>query len=127
MKPTITWNADKFGVEIKTDTEHFVISAQPSLSMSWYDATRFFSESKHTEFPTKEQLLLVRKHLDEINAIIKANKGYEIRNWLWASSEHDAHIAEMVGVYTPGTRTALEPKKIHGEVRPVCILTNLKE
>ena len=127
MTTEIKWNADKFGVEIKTDTEHFVISAQPSLSMSWYDATRFFSESKHTEFPTKEQLLLVSKHLDEINAIIKANKGYEIRNWLWASSEHDAHIAEMVGVQVRRTSDTLVPKVIHGEVRPVCILTNLKE
>ena len=48
MKPTIKWNADLFGVEIQTGDEHFVISAQPSMVMTWNDAARYFVSTTTT-------------------------------------------------------------------------------
>ena len=89
MKPTINWNADLFGVEIKTDTEHFVISAQPSMVMSWYDAVRYFGASNEWELPTKDQLKVVSAHISTINDLIKENGGYEIQGLFWAADGSD--------------------------------------
>lgn len=80
----LKWNADKFGVEIKTDDEHFVISAKPSMTMSWDDAMRYFKDDTEWKLPTTEQLRLLAANLDEINSIIKANNGYELFGWLWS-------------------------------------------
>lgn len=41
MKATVTMNFEKRGVEICTETEHFVISAMPSVVLNWDDACRF--------------------------------------------------------------------------------------
>ena len=85
----IKWNQKLFGVEIKDDENHFVISGQPSMVMDWYDAVRYYKDNKVWQLPTKEQLLLIAEHIDEINAIIRANGGYEIKGWYWTADECD--------------------------------------
>lgn len=89
MKPTIQWNADLFGVEIQTKGEHFVISAQPSMAMSWYDAVRYFEGNAEWKLPTEEQLKIVSAYISTINDLIKENGGYEIQGLFWAADGSD--------------------------------------
>lgn len=97
METTIKWNADLFGVEIKTEDEHFVISAQPSMAMSWYDAMR--CGKNEWRLPTKKQLKIVATNIDEVNEIIKANGGSWIVSWHWTADVHDEFCALLVNVY----------------------------
>lgn len=93
LTTTIKWNADLFGVEIKTGDEHFVISAQPGMSMSYHESVRYFEGNAEWKFPTKEQLKIVATNIDEVNEIIKANGGFEIRGWHWTADVYDEFCA----------------------------------
>lgn len=85
----IKWNQKLFGVEIKDDANHFVINAQPSMVMNWHDAVRYFKDNKVWQLPTRKQLLLFAKYIDEINALNKANGGYEVSELHWTADEDD--------------------------------------
>ena len=96
MKPKITWNAEKFGVEIKTEYQHFVISAMPSMVMNWHDASRYFEGNKEWELPTTDQLKIVSAYISTINDLIKWNGGYEIQGLFWAADGSDETSAWRV-------------------------------
>lgn len=49
--------------------------------------------------PTRERLKLIVEHIEEVNALIKANGGYEIRGWYWAADECDEFCAWGVDMY----------------------------
>lgn len=103
MGTTIKWNADFFGVEIKTEDDHFVISAQPSMAMSWHDAVRYLEGNAEWKLPTTDQLKVVASNLVEVNRIINANGGFEIIGWNWTadeSGESFARVVDMFGVDT---------------------------
>ena len=117
---TIKWNSSKFGVEIQKDGEHFLVSAKPSMVMSWHDAVRFYKDNKVWQLPTREHLKLIAEHLHEVNALIKANGGYKIRCWHWAADEYDKFCAW--GVYMLDGDTSYDSKDDDGYVRPVCVL-----
>lgn len=116
----LKWNADKFGVEIKTDDEHFVISAKPSMIMSWDDAMRYFKDDTEWKLPTTKQLRLVADNLDEINSIIKANNGYELFGWLWSCKIQGEWFAWVVSMHSGGT--SLDYRDFSGYVRAVSAL-----
>ena len=99
MKPTIKWNADLFGVEIQTEDQHFVISGQPSMVMSWHDAVRFYKDNKVWQLATREHLRLIAKHIATVDALIKANGGYEIFGWHWTADECNEFCAWYVNMY----------------------------
>ncbi len=89
MKTTIQWDANYNGVHILTDTGlSLIVSGQPSMVMSWHDAVRFYKDNKVWQLPTREHLKLIAEHIDEVNALIKANGGYEIRGWHWTADEY---------------------------------------
>lgn len=94
----IKWNKELFGVEIKDNKNHFVISAQPSMVMDWHDAVRYYKDNKVWQLPTCEQLQLIAKYICEVNALIKANGGYKIFGWHWTADEDDEFCAWYVGV-----------------------------
>lgn len=122
MRTTIKWNADLFGVEIKTEDEHFVISAQPSMVMSWHDSVRYFEGNAEWELPTKDQLKIVANNIDKVNEIIEENGGYSIRGWIWTADERNefcAWIVYMNDGYTDG-----DPKGSLSYVRAVSALKN---
>ena len=97
MKTTIQWDANYNGVHIKTDTGlSLIVSGQPSMVMSWHDAVRFYKDNKVWQLPTREHLQLIAARIDEINAIIRANGGYEIRGWHWTADEYDEFCAWSV-------------------------------
>ena len=97
MKTTIQWDANYNGVHILTDTGlSLIVSGQPSMVMSWHDAVRFYKDNKVWQLPTREHLKLIAEHIDEVNALIKANGGYEIRGWHWTADEYDAFCAWRV-------------------------------
>ena len=97
MRPTIEWDANYNGVHIKTDTGlSLIVSGQPSMVMSWHDAVRFYKDNKVWQLPTREHLQLIAARIDEINAIIRANGGYEIRGWHWTADEYDEFCAWYV-------------------------------
>lgn len=101
----IKWNKELFGVEIKDSENHFVISAQPSMVMDWYDSVMFYKDNEAWQLPTREHLKLIAEHIHEVNALIKANGGYEIRGWHWTADEYDefrAWYVYMVDGYTSG-------------------------
>ena len=98
METIVKWNADLFGVEIQTNNQHFVISGQPSMAMSWHDAVRFYKGNKVWQLPTREHLKLIAEHIHEVNALIKANGGYEIQGWHWTADEYNELCAWVVGV-----------------------------
>lgn len=94
MRLTIEWDANYNGVHIKTDTGlSLIVSGQPSMVMSWHDAVRFYKDNKVWQLPTREHLQLIAARIDEINAIIRANGGYEIRGWHWTADEYDEFCA----------------------------------
>lgn len=97
MRLTIEWDANYNGVHIKTDTGlSLIVSGQPSMVMSWHDAVRFYKDNKVWQLPTREHLQLIAARIDEINAIIRANGGYEIRGWHWTADEYDEFCAWYV-------------------------------
>ena len=97
MKTTIQWDANYNGVHILTDTGlSLIVSGQPSMVMSWHDAVRFYKDNKVWQLPTREHLKLIAEHIDEVNALIKANGGYEIRGWHWTADEYDEFCAWSV-------------------------------
>ena len=99
MRLTIEWDANYNGVHIKTDTGlSLIVSGQPSMVMSWHDAVRFYKDNKVWQLPTREHLQLIAARIDEINAIIRANGGYEIRGWHWTADEYDEYCAWGVGM-----------------------------
>ena len=106
MRLTIEWDANYNGVHIKTDTGlSLIVSGQPSMVMSWHDAVRFYKDNKVWQLPTREHLQLIAARIDEINAIIRANGGYEIRGWHWTADEYDefrAWYVYIVDGYTSG-------------------------
>ena len=122
MKPMIKWNADKFGGEIKTDKEHFVISAQPSMAMSWDDAVRFYKHNKKWRFPSREELLLVAANINEVNNIIKAGGGYKMEGWFWSAEEAAGLYAWLVIVGYGDTFDILKYNNHY--VRAVCTLND---
>lgn len=89
----IKWNQELFGVEIKGDENHFVVSAQPSMVMDWDDAVRYYKDNKVWKLPTGEQLQLIAKYIDEINILIATNGGYEIFGWFWSIDEGNESCA----------------------------------
>ena len=101
MRLTIEWDANYNGVHIKTDTGlSLIVSGQPSMVMSWHDAVRFYKDNKVWQLPTREHLQLIAARIDEINAIIRANGGYEIRGWHWTADEYDENCAWNVYMYS---------------------------
>ena len=97
MKTTIQWDANYNGVHILTDTGlSLIVSGQPSMVMSWHDAVRFYKDNKVWQLPTREHLKLIAEHIDEVNALIKANGGYEVRGWHWTADEYDEFCAWSV-------------------------------
>lgn len=99
MRLTIEWDANYNGVHIKTDTGlSLIVSGQPSMVMSWHDAVRFYKDNKVWQLPTREHLQLIAARIDEINAIIRANGGYEIRGWHWTADEYDEFCAWNVSM-----------------------------
>lgn len=108
MKTTIQWDANYNGVHILTDTGlSLIVSGQPSMVMSWHDAVRFYKDNKVWQLPTREHLKLIAEHIDEVNALIRANGGYEIRGWHWTADEYDEFCAWFVGMTMATPTTAL--------------------
>ena len=123
MRLTIEWDANYNGVHIKTDTGlSLIVSGQPSMVMSWHDAVRFYKDNKVWQLPTREHLQLIAARIDEINAIIRANGGYEIRGWHWTADEYDEFCAWGVSMY--GGNTYCGNRRTNGYVRAVSAFQN---
>ena len=123
MRLTIEWDANYNGVHIKTDTGlSLIVSGQPSMVMSWHDAVRFYKDNKVWQLPTREHLKLIAEHIDEVNALIKANGGYEIRGWHWTADEYDEFCAWYVGMSDGSTLGSL--KDLYNYVRAVSAFQN---
>lgn len=120
MKPTIKWNADLFGVEIKTEDERFIISAQPSMVMTWDDAVRYLKGDEKWQLPTKDQLKVVSAYISTINDLIKENGGYEIQGLFWAADGSDEISAWRVYIRDGDAYTGC--KVYANEVRAVSSL-----
>ena len=120
MRTKIKWNADLFGVEIQTKDQHFVIDANPSMVMSWYDAVRYFEGNKEWELPTTDQLKIVSACISAINDLIKENVGYEIQGLFWAADGSDETSAWRVYIREGDAYTGC--KVYANEVRAVSAL-----
>jgi hypothetical protein len=113
----IKWNQELFGVEIKDNENHFVISAQPSMVMDWDDAVKYYKDNKVWQLPTREQLQLVAKYINKIDALIKVYGGYEIFGWFWAIDEDNESRAWSVSMYNG--HIDLDLKNLNNYVRGV--------
>ena len=123
MRLTIEWDANYNGVHIKTDTGlSLIVSGQPSMVMSWHDAVRFYKDNKVWQLPTREHLQLIAARIDEINAIIRANGGYEIRGWHWTADEYDEFCAWLVYMNLGNTYYSI--KDFNYDVRAVSAFQN---
>ena len=92
------------------------------MVMSWHDAVRFYKDNKVLQLPTREHLQLIAARIDEINAIIRANGGYEIRGWHWTADEYDEFCAWDVFMSYGGT--IVDIKYYYGYVRAVSAFQN---
>ena len=123
MRLTIEWDANYNGVHIKTDTGlSLIVSGQPSMVMSWHDAVRFYKDNKVWQLPTREHLKLIAEHIHEVNVLIKANGGYEIRGRHWTADEYDEFCAWGVNMSGGGTGTG--SKSYNDYVRAVSAFQN---
>ena len=105
MKTTIKWNADYDGVQINTNTGlSLIVSGRPSMVMSWHDAVRYYKDNKVWQLPNDEHLKLIAGNIDEVNALIKANGGYEIQGWHWTADEYNELYAWHVYIHDGFTR-----------------------
>jgi hypothetical protein len=99
----IKWNKNYNGVEIKADGEHFILDANPSYTMSWNDAIRFYSNKhrSHTwDLPTIKQLQIVYKYFDKINEVIENNGGFVLyKSLYWSIEEKSNSFAHIVSMY----------------------------
>lgn len=118
---TIKWNAERNGVEVQTNDEHFVIDATPSRVMSWRDAVRFYQNAGGWTLPTKKQLQLVAKHISEVNALLEQYGGYKLFGWHWSSEEADTFCAWIVFIDNDSTCDYF--KGYDGYVRAVSVLS----
>ena len=122
-KATIEWATVFNGVRITTDNGlSLIVSGQPSMAMSWHEAVRFYKDNKVWQLPTRKHIKLIAEHIDEVNALIKANGGYEIRGWHWTADEAGefcAWISLMSCGYTSGSS-----RDIDYYVRAVCAFQN---
>lgn len=121
----IKWNADYNGVEIEGEGMHFVVDANPSYVMNWHDAVRFYNNPhrSHTwQLPTHKHLKLIAERIDEVNALIKANGGYEIQGWHWTADEYNKFCAWIVGMSGGDAYYNLESSDYY--VRAVSALNN---
>jgi Cdc6-like AAA superfamily ATPase len=86
----IKWNKCYNGVEIEADGEHFVLDGNPTFSMSWNDAMRFYYKHSYRNLPTIKQLQVVYIYFDEINEVIKSNGGFLLyKRFYWCNEEKD--------------------------------------
>lgn len=123
MKTTIEWDANYNGVHIKTNTGlSLIVSGQPSMVMSWHDAVRFYKDNKVWQLPTREHLKLIAEHIDEVNTLIRANGGYEIRGWHWTADEYNEFCAWFVRMYYGITNSNPENRNYY--VRAVSAFQN---
>lgn len=123
MKTIIQWDANYKGVHILTDTRlSLIVSGQPSMVMSWHDAVRFYKDNEVWQLPTREHLKLIAEHIDEVNALIEANGGYEIRGWHWTADEYDEFCAWSV--FMTNGRTDYDLKSNSNYVRAVSAFQN---
>lgn len=121
MKTTIEWDANYNGVHIKTNTGlSLIVSSRPSMVMSWHDAVRLCKDNKVWQLPTREHLKLIAKYINKVNALIKANGGYEIRDWHWTADEYDEFYAWCV--YMNDSFTCGRGKGDYKYVRAVSII-----
>ena len=91
------------------------------MVMDWDDAIRYYKDNKVWQLPTREKLLLIANNIDEINTIIKANGGYEIRSgWYRTDDECDEFCAWYVHMY--GGYTSYNLKSLGSYVRAVSVL-----
>ena len=97
----IKWNKNYNGVEIHANGEHFVVDANPSYTMTWDDAMRFYKHKhrSHTwQLPTRKHLEIISKHLKTINKVIAEHNGFIICGFLWTCVKHNAICAWAVDV-----------------------------
>jgi hypothetical protein len=102
MEPTIKWNADLFGVEIKTEKRHFVISAMPDLYMSDNEAVRFFDSpqgrGEHAwRLPKVAEWRIISAFLNEVNDMMLKNGGFVISIYSFYASNYERRRAYWVG------------------------------
>lgn len=95
----IKWNKIYNGVEIKADGEHFILDANPTYTMSWYDAMRFYKKLSFWKLPTINQLQVVYKYFDEINKVIKDNGGFLLlKGFYWSIEARNEFCAWYVNM-----------------------------
>lgn len=89
----IVWNADHYGVEIQTKTEHFVVSYHPSYTMNWHEAKRLTNNTRVRgwDIPTKEQMSAIAYYLPVINDLMEQNGGFRIFRPHWAEEKDDSY------------------------------------
>ena len=119
----IKWNKNYNGVEIKVDGEHFVVDANPSYTMGWNDAVRFYNHPhrSHTwKLPTVIQLQVLAKHINKVNEVIRENNGYEINGWYWSCEEYDEF--RTWGVFMYDESVGYTNNSNYGYVRAVSVL-----
>ena len=85
-KPQVYWSEEHKAVVVEDGDISFMIDTTPSYAMSLGDANRFYNNFIHWRLPTLEELMLITKHLPQINYILKQVGGFEISGRLWSSS-----------------------------------------
>ena len=92
----ITWNFIHNGVEIATDSDRFVIRCDgPAFYCTWNDARRYFQDVDYWVIPSVNQLKVVKKHLNEINKVIRDHYGYTLcGKSYWSNDDGDSNTAK---------------------------------
>lgn len=109
----------KFGIVIIKNGEHFILSLDYTVPMTWSDAMRRYGN----KLPTKEQGEAMASQYDAVNKAIQAFGGYvpnRSNNIYWTKTEFDSSYVWFVSMYN-GILGAGE-KTIYHRVRPVKLI-----
>lgn len=116
----IKWNENCFGVEIKTDNEHFILDGNPDHCMNW-DNAMSFDNNKHRghtwKLPTVKQLKIIHNHFNEINKVIEENDGFKlIGTYYWSCENIDEFLSQNVNMYSGYTYSYNKGNNIYARV-----------
>ena len=117
----IKWDKCHNGVEIKVDSEHFLLSGSPGYCMNWNEAMRFYGNLQFWKLPTIKQLQVICKYFDKINNIIKENGGFVLlKDFYWSIEAMNEFCAWYVNMSCKSTYYGLKEGNIY--VRAVSTL-----
>lgn len=87
---SIKWNSVYYGVEIRTDRKHFVVSAMPNMVGRLDTAVKCCETMANWRLPTYKEMEIIAGAVPKINALMAASGGHviDLESVLWLDGDY---------------------------------------